>query len=81
MQLDTNGGSPGPALGTILDDGGNGFEVTDPSYYNARNRARIRAREISRENTLDAIRADLAWSRDSGAIHTVKAGVRSSSME
>ena len=81
VQLDTNQGSPGPALGTILDDGGNGFEVTDPSYFNARNRGRIRAREITRDNTLDAIRADLVWSRDSGAIHTVKTGLRSSGME
>ncbi len=81
VRLDTNGGSPGPALGTILDDGGNGFEVTDPSYYNARNRGRVRARQVIRDNTLDAIRADLVWSRDSGAFHTFKAGVRSSSME
>jgi TonB-dependent receptor len=81
VQLDTNGGTPGPALGTILDDGGNGFEITDPSYYNARNRGRIRAREIIRDNELDAIRADLVWSRDSGAIHTVKTGIRSSTME
>ena len=81
LQLDTNRGSPGPALGTILDDGGNGFEVTDPSYFNARNRGRVRARQIIRDNTLDAIRADLVWTRDSGALHTLKAGVRSSSME
>ena len=43
VQLD----KPGLArccLATILDDGGNGFEVTDPSYFNARNRGRIRAR-------------------------------------
>jgi len=80
VQLDVNQG-PGAAIATILDDGGNGFEVTDPSYFNARNRARIRARQIPRDNTLDALRADLVWTRDSGAIHTVKAGVRSSSME
>lgn len=84
VQLDTNQsppGSGGAAIATILDDGGNGFEVTDPSYFNARNRGRIRARQIIRDNELDAIRADLVWARDSGAIHTVKAGVRSSSME
>ena len=80
VQLDVNQG-PHAALATILDNGGNGFEVTDPSYFNARDRARLRAREQTRENTLDALRADLAWTRDSGAIHTVKAGVRSSSME
>ena len=78
--LETNQGPLAP-LATILDDGGNGFEVTDPSYFNARNRGRIRARQIIRDNTLDAVRADLVWTRDSGAIHTVKAGVRSSSME
>ena len=81
VQLDVNQGSGGAAIATILDDGGNGFEVTDPSYFNARNRARIRAREIIRDNALDALRADLVWTRDSGAIHTVKAGVRSSSLE
>lgn len=81
VQLDVNQGSPGAAIATILNDGGNGFEVTDPSYFNARNRGRIRAREISRDNTLDALRADLVWSRDSGAIHTVKAGVRASEMD
>ncbi len=80
VRLDVNQG-PGAAIATILDDGGNGFEVTDPSYFNARDRGRIRARQIIRDNTLDAVRADLVWSRDSGAIHTVKAGLRSSSME
>jgi TonB-dependent receptor len=79
--LDVNQGSGGAPIATILDDGGNGFEVTDPSYFNARNRGRVRARQITRDNTLDALRADLLWARDSGAIHTVKAGVRSSSME
>jgi TonB-dependent receptor len=80
LQLDVNQG-PGAPIATILDDGGNGFEVTDPSYFNARNRGRLRARQIIRDNTLDAFRTDLVWSRDSGAIHTVKAGLRSSSME
>ena len=42
VQLDTQRGD-GVALATILDDGGNGFEVTDPSYFNARDRARIRS--------------------------------------
>ncbi|MGB5258516.1 MAG: TonB-dependent receptor plug domain-containing protein, partial [Woeseiaceae bacterium] len=81
VQLDVNGGDNYAAIATILDDGGNGFEVSDPSYFNARDRGRIRARKITRDNSLDALRADLAWTRDSGAIHTVKAGFRSSSME
>lgn len=81
VRLDTNRGNNVAPSATILDAGSNGFEVTDPSYYNARNRARIRARQIIRDNTLDALRADLVWNRESGAIHTVKTGVRSSSME
>jgi len=81
VQLDVNHDVSGAAIATILDDGGNGFEVTDPTYFNARNRGRIRAREITRDNTLDAFRADLAWTRDSGAIHTVKAGVRASELQ
>ena len=78
VQLDVNQGGAGVA--TILNDGGNGFEVTDPSYFNARNRGRIRARQIIRDNTLDAFRADIEWTRES-FIHTVKAGIRRSSME
>jgi TonB-dependent receptor len=81
VRLDTNQGDPGAPIATILNDGGNGFEITDPSYFNARDRARLRARRITRNNALDAVRADLAWARESGAIHTVKAGVRLSSME
>ncbi|NND73318.1 MAG: TonB-dependent receptor [Rhodothermales bacterium] len=79
VRLDVNQGS-GAAIATILDNGGNGFEVTDPSYFNARDRARLRSRQIIRDNALDAFRADLEWSRNS-AIHTVKAGLRSSSLE
>ena len=80
VRLDVNQGQHA-AIGTILDDGGNGFEVTDPSYFNARNRGRIRARQIIRENTLDAFRSDLVWALDTGPIHTVKAGVRYSTLE
>ncbi len=80
VRLDVNQGS-GAALATILDNGGNGFEVTDPSYFAGRDRGRLRARQIVRDNTLDALRVDLKWMRDSGAIHTVKAGVRTYSME
>ena len=79
VQLDTQVGG-GVALATILNDGGNGFEVTDPSYFNARDRAHVRARQIARENTLDAFRADLTWDADMGAIHTIKAGTRLSTM-
>lgn len=79
VQLDLNQG-PGTAIATILDDGGNGFEITDPSYFNAYNRARIRARELSRENSLDAFRADLTISNE-GPIHTLKTGFRSSTQE
>lgn len=82
VQLDVNQGS-GAALATLLTlgDNDNGFEITDPSYFNARNRARLRARQVIRDNSLDAIRADLEWTRDTGAIHTVKSGFRASSME
>ncbi|MEL7311753.1 MAG: TonB-dependent receptor, partial [Pseudomonadota bacterium] len=80
VRLDRDGVA-GVMLGTILDNGGNGFEVTDPSYFNARDRARLRARQITRENTLDAFRADLTWLPDSRIIRNVKAGVRLSSLE
>ncbi|MEQ8206618.1 MAG: TonB-dependent receptor plug domain-containing protein, partial [Woeseia sp.] len=81
VHLDVNHGDSGPAIATILDNGGNGFEITDPSYFNAWDRARLQARQITRDNKLDAFRADLVWTRESGAIHTVKAGLRSSSQE
>ena len=80
VQLDVNQGA-GTGIATILDDGGNGFEVYDPSYFNARNRGRIRAREIIRENELEAFRSDLVWARDTGVIHTLKGGLRASSMD
>ena len=80
VRLDTNQGS-GAALATILNDGGNGFEVTDPSYFNARDRGRLRARQIIRDNTLDAARADLVWEPFSGPFTAVKAGARYSTME
>ena len=81
VRLDTNQGTAGVANATILNDGGNGFEVTDPSYFNARDRGRLRARQITRENTLDAFRADLTWLSDLGPIHTVKTGLRYSTLE
>ena len=81
VQLDTNRDGGAAPIATILNNGGNGFEITDPSYFNARDRARIRARQIIRENTLDAFRADLEWTLDSGPIQTLKTGLRVSSME
>lgn len=81
VRLNTNGGEAGVAIATILDNGGSGFEVTDPSYFNARDRVRLRARQITRENTLDAFRADLTWLTDLGPIHTVKTGLRLASQE
>lgn len=80
VQLDTQEGD-GVALATILGDGGNGFEVTDPSYFNARDRGRVRARQITRNNALDSFRADLTWDADMGAIHTIKVGTRLSTLE
>lgn len=80
VQLDMNSG-PGTPVATILDDGGNGFEVTDPSYYNARNRGRIRARQIIRDNTLDSLRADLRLTDVSDFVHTIKTGFRTSTQE
>ena len=79
VQLDTQRGD-GVALATVLDDGGNCFEVTDPSYFNSRDLCRVRARQITRDNTLDAFRADLTWDADMGAIHTIKAGTRLSTL-
>ena len=79
LGLDVNDGGAG--IATILNNGGNGFEVTDPSFFNATERARIRARQIIRDNILDAFRTDLEWDREDSAIHTVKAGLRVSSQE
>ena len=79
VQLDTNQG-PGAGIATILDDGGNGFEVTDPSFFNARDRLRLRARQIIRDNTIDAFRSDFKYNFD-GPINALKGGFRVSTLD
>ncbi|MFW8592269.1 TonB-dependent receptor [Glaciecola sp. 2405UD65-10] len=79
--LDVNNPGGGAGIATLLDSGDNGFEVTDPTFFNARDRLRLRAREIVRENTITAVRADARWYTGLDEVHTVKAGVRYSSLE
>ncbi len=79
-------GTDGLALPTILtQDNGSSlgtFDITDPRYFSARDRARIRAREQIRENTIDAYRLDLSWDpANLGFINNIQAGTRFSTLE
>lgn len=58
------------------------FDITDPRYFSGRDRARIRARQIIREMTVDAYRLDFTWDTNAlGAINTILFGVRDTSLE
>ena len=91
VSFDVNAaGTDGLALPTILCTDGSSscdpdslldFDITNPAYFTARDRARIRARQQIREHTIDAFRLDLSWDTDSfGAVNNVQAGVRSSTL-
>ena len=92
VSFDVNApGTDGLTLPTILCTDGSSscdpdslldFDITNPAYFTARDRARIRARQQIREHTIDAFRLDLSWDTDSlGPVNNVQAGVRSSSLE
>jgi len=84
-------GTDGLALPTILCTDGSSscdadslldFDINDPRYFTARDRARIRARQQIREHTIDAYRLDLSWDTDSlGFVNNVQAGARASTLE
>ena len=91
VSFDVNAaGTDGLTLPTILCTDGSSscdpdslldFDITNPAYFTARDRARIRARQQIREHTIDAFRLDLFWETDSlGFVNNVQAGVRSSSL-
>ena len=91
VNFDVNApGTDGLALPTILCTDGSSscdpdslldFDITDPRYFTARDRARIRARQQLREHSIDAYRLDLNWDTDAlGAVNNVQAGVRSSTL-
>ena len=91
VSFDVNApGTEGLTLPTILCTDGSSscdpdslldFDITDPRYFTARDRARIRARQQIREHTIDAYRLDLNWDTDSlGFVNNVQAGVRSSTL-
>lgn len=83
-------GTEGLGLATIngLDAGGGvvnpitSFNINDPRFFNAANRAQLRARQLSRENKIEAYRMDLSWDTDDlGFIHNIKSGVRFSGLD
>ena len=92
VSFDVNApGTDGLTLPTILSTDGSrtrdpasllDFDITNPAYFTARDRARIRARQQIREHTIDAFRLDLSWDTESlGFVNNVEAGVRSSRLE
>ena len=90
VRFDVNAaGTDGLTLPTILCTDGSSscdpdslldFDITNPAYFTARDRARIRARQQIREHTIDAFRLDAAWDTELGVINNLQAGVRYSSL-
>jgi iron complex outermembrane recepter protein len=87
-------GTDGLSLPTILgsDDGAAGsdasvsdivnFDINDPAFFNAYDRAQIRARQIVRENTIASFRGDFSLdTQELGLVKNVQGGVRFSSLE
>ncbi len=79
-------GTDGIGLATI--NGLNGgdpaalFDITDGSFFTARDRAQLRARQVIRENTISALRGDFAWdTQNLGFINTVLGGIRFSTLD
>ena len=91
VRFDVNAaGTDGLALPTILCTDGSSscdpgslldFDITNPAYFTARDRARIRARQQIREHTIDAFRLDSSWDTELlGVVDNVQAGIRYSSL-
>ena len=59
------------------------FDVTDPRYFSARDRLRLRARQQIREHEIEAYRSDLTWDTSDrlGFIYEVLGGIRYATME
>ena len=91
VSFDVNAsGTDGLTLPTILSTDGSSsrdpaslldFDITNPAYFTARDRARIRARQQIREHTIDALRLDLSWDTDLGFVNNLEGGVRLSSLQ
>ena len=83
-------GTDGLALPTVLSTDGSSsrdpaslldFDINDPRYFTARDRAQVRARQQIREHTIDAFRLDLSWDTDLGIVNNFQGGVRISSLD
>ena len=89
VHFDVNaGGTDGLSIPTILSNDDNGgepiplFDINDPAFYNGRDRARIRARQQIRENTIESFRSDFDLNTENlGFINNVQGGARFSSLE
>ena len=83
-------GTDGLTLPTVLSTDGSSsrdpaslldFDINDPRYYTGKDRAQVRARQLIREHTIDALRLDLSWDTDLGFVNNLEGGVRLSSLE
>lgn len=83
-------GTDGLALPTVLSTDGSSsrdpaslldFDINDPRYFTAKDRAQVRARQQIREHTIDALRLDLSWDTDLGFVNNIEGGVRLSTLE
>lgn len=91
VRFDVNApGTDGLTLPTVLSTDGSSsrdpaslldFDINDPRYFTARDRAQVRARQQIREHTIDAFRLDLSWETDLGFVSNLEGGVRLSSLE
>ena len=90
VRFDVNApGTDGLTLPTVLSTDGSSsrdpasllnFDINDPRYFTARDRAQVRARQQIREHTIDALRLDLSWDTDLGFVNNLEGGVRLSSL-
>ena len=91
VRFDVNApGTDGLTLPTVLSTDGSSsrdpaslldFDINDPRYFTAKDRAQVRARQLIREHTIDALRLDLSWDTDLGFVNNLEGGVRLSSLE
>lgn len=99
VRFDVNAaGTDGLALPTILCTDANGsndcgddddsslgnFDITDPRYFSARDRVRLRARQQIFEHEIESYRGDFTWDMDDlglGFVHALQGGVRHATTE
>ncbi len=89
VRFDVNAaGTDNLSIPTILSNDDNGgepiplFDINDHAFFNGHDRARIRARQIVRDNTIGSFRGDFSLDTENlGFIYNLQGGARFSSLE